>query len=146
MAVTGHTLPRGPVSGITRFVSLPDLLHALLRRCAVLVMLLATLALAPAAIAGSLEAGADLAKIAAASYAIDADGCVTEASSASADTQPANPEHCPACCLHHHGPIGQMANAHAVDALRLTRSAWHSWEPSGPAETALPRLIRPPRV
>ena len=146
MAVTRHILPGRPISGIAWLVSLPTLFHALLRRFAVLVMLLAALALAPAAIAGSLEAGTDLAGIAAAAYAIDSDGCVTKASAVSADTQSAVLQHCPACSLHHHGPAGLIAGAVAVDALRPTRLAWNSWEPFGPSEAAPPGLIRPPRV
>lgn len=131
---------------MAHLVSLISLFSPLLRRLAVLMMLLAAAALAPAAIAGSFEVGTDFAKIAASAYVIDGDGCVTKAEPASADTQPADAEHCPACCLHHHGPNGLISDAYAIDAFRPTRSAWDSREPSGPLEGPEPVLIQPPRA
>jgi hypothetical protein len=131
---------------MAHFMLLPSLVSASLRRLAALMMLLAAVALAPAAIAGSFEAGTDFAKIAVSSYSIDGDGCVTEAQPASGDTQPASTEHCPACCLHHHGPNGVIADAFAIEAFSPARSAWNSWEPSGPVEAPEPVLIQPPRA
>lgn len=146
MAVTGLSLPKPPISGMALRVSLQSAFSPFLRRLAALMMLLAAAALAPAAIAGSFEIGTDVAKIATSIYVMDGDGCVTGAELASADTKPADAEHCPACCLHHHGPNGLISDAYMIDAFRPTRSAWNSWEPSGPLEAPEPVLIQPPRA
>ncbi|WP_199555779.1 hypothetical protein [Sandaracinobacteroides hominis] len=127
-------------------MSRPSLFTGFLRRMAALLMLVAAAALAPAAIAGSFELGTDAAKLAASSFSIDADGCVTDPSLTSTDQQPTDAEHCPACCLHHHGPNGLMTDVPMVAPFAPSRAAWTGWEPSGLVEAPEPVLIQPPRA
>lgn len=124
----------------------PGLFTAFLRRTAALLMLIAAAALAPAAIAGSFELGTDAAKMAASSFEIDADGCITDSGVPSADRQPADGEHCPACCLHHHGPNGLLTDAQPIAPFAPSPAAWNGWEPSDLAEAPEPVLIQPPRA
>lgn len=131
---------------MARVVQLQRLFFPTMRRLGALFMLFAAAALAPTAIAGSFEAGTDFAKIAVSSFSIDGDGCVTAAEPVSSEKQPADAEHCPACCLHHHVPNGLLADAIVIEAFSPARSVWNSWEPSGPLEAPEPVLIQPPRA
>lgn len=124
----------------------PNFFVSFMRRFAALLMLVAAAALAPAAIAGSFELANDTAKIAVSSFAMDADGCVTDPGLASTDQQPGDAEHCTACCLHHHGPNGLVTDATTVAAFAPSRTAWNGWEPSGLVEAPEPVLIQPPRA
>ena len=116
-----------------------------LRTLASLLMLVAAFALAPTAMAGGLEASKDTAAIVLASASADADGCVSAAEEAGGESSP-DGEHCPACCLHHHGPNGLVAQIAEALALVPSRQPWGEWQPASLLQAPAPVLIQPPRA
>jgi hypothetical protein len=115
------------------------------RMLASLLMLVAALGLAPTAMAGSFEASKDSAAIAFAASAMDADGCVSAENGAD-EKRTADGQHCPACCLHHHGPNGLVGDAAAFVVLEPSRQSWGNWQPASMLQAPSLVMIQPPRA
>ena len=145
MALTCPTLLNAGRPRYGAVVPLRNSIQRVSRLLASFLMLLAAFALAPTAVAGGLEASKDAAAIVLASASADADGCVSAAEKAG-DKRSADGEHCPACCLHHHGPNGLIAQTTAPASLLPSRQSWGDWRPTSLLQAPAPVLIQPPRA
>lgn len=145
MDLTPLTLLNGGRPRYGAVVHLRNSIQRVSRLLASFLMLLAAFALAPTAMAGGLEASKDAAAIVFASASADADGCVSAAEKAG-DKRSADGEHCPACCLHHHGPNGLIGQTTATSSILPSRQPWGEWRPSPILQAPAPVLIQPPRA
>lgn len=145
MALTHNALLKGLLLRYGAAVPLRNSIQSLSRLLASFLMLLAAFALAPTAVAGGLEASKDAAAIVLASASADADGCVSAAEKAGGESS-LDGEHCPACCLHHHGPNGLVGQNAGTLAVLPSRQPWGDWRPTSLLQAPTPVLIQPPRA
>lgn len=145
MALKDATLLNGGRPRYGAAVPMRNSVQRLSRFVASFLMLLAAFALAPTAMAGGLDASKDAAAIIFASASADVDGCVSAAEKAGTKNSP-DGEHCPACCLHHHGPNGLLTQNFETLTLLPSRQPWNEWRPTSPLQAPTPVLIQPPRA
>lgn len=131
--------------GYGAFVQLRKSILRIPRFVASLLMLLAAIALTPTAMAGAQEAAIDSASMALEVADVDADGCVLSSDNANGE-RPADGQHCPACCLHHHGPNGLVGDVFTAISMAPSRQSWNEWQPTSLRQAPALVLIQPPRA